>query len=162
MYVRFVLHCNRTMRKNFQFSIFNFQFNTGFTMLEMLVVIGIIGILVGMGAVSYSSAQKKARDSKRKLDIGAIKNAMEQYYSLCNGSYPAAAAGGKVPSSIQTDPYPLCSTETVIISSTPTDPRTLDPYDYDDGATPPSICAKNGATNLMETESVIYCVYLEQ
>ncbi|OGK14615.1 hypothetical protein A3C98_00140 [Candidatus Roizmanbacteria bacterium RIFCSPHIGHO2_02_FULL_37_15] len=138
------------------------QIKRGFTLLEMLVVIGIISILIGIGAVSYSTAQKKARDSKRKLDIGAIKNAMEQYYSLCNGSYPAAAAGGKVPSSIQTDPYPLCSTETVIISSTPTDPRTLDPYDYDDGATPPSICAKNGATNLMETESVIYCVYLEQ
>ncbi|OGK23586.1 hypothetical protein A3A46_04625 [Candidatus Roizmanbacteria bacterium RIFCSPLOWO2_01_FULL_37_13] len=149
------------MRKNFQFSIFNFQFNTGFTMLEMLVVIGIIGILVGMGAVSYSSAQKKARDSKRKLDIGAIKNAMEQYYSLCNGSYPADV-GGKVPDIIRTEPYPTCSTQTDIMPSTPTDPKTLDPYDYNPGSIPPSICATNGAVNLMETESTNYCVYLEQ
>lgn len=138
-----------------------FQFRGSFTLLEMLVVIGIIGILVGMGALSYSTAQKKARDSKRKLDIGAIKNAMEQYYSLCNGSYPAAVSG-KVPSTIQTDVPPVCTSSTTIMATSPTDPKTLDSYDYNDAATPPSICATNGVTNLMETESTIYCAYLEQ
>jgi prepilin-type N-terminal cleavage/methylation domain-containing protein len=80
-----------------KFSIFNFKFSvkSAFTLLEMLVVIGIIGILVGMGAVSYSTAQKKARDAKRKQDLKAIQNAFEQYYSICNYKYPAAvpAAG---------------------------------------------------------------------
>jgi len=137
------------------------RFKSAFTLLEMLVVIGLIGILVGMGALSYSTAQKKARDSKRKLDIGAIKNAMEQYYSLCNGSYPAAVSG-RVPSTIQTAAPPTCSSETTIMESTPTDPKTSDRYDYNDAATPPSICATNAGTNLMETESTIYCAYLEQ
>lgn len=139
---------------------FKSKFKNGFTMLEMLVVIGIIGILVGMGAVSYSTAQKKARDSKRKLDIGAIKNAMEQYYSLCNGSYPVAVSG-KVPSTIEAA-APTCTSSTTIMATTPLDPKTLDSYDYNGVATPPSICATNGAVNLMETESTNYCVYLEQ
>jgi len=37
-----------------------------FTLLEILVVIGIIAILVGLGSVSFSTAQKKARDTKKR------------------------------------------------------------------------------------------------
>lgn len=54
-----------------------------FTLLELLVVIGIIAILISLGAVSYSTAQKKARDAKRKTDLHAIQNTLEQYYSVC-------------------------------------------------------------------------------
>jgi len=59
-----------------------------FTLLEMLVVIGIIGILVGLGAISYSTTQKKARDAKRKQDLKAVQNCLEQYYSYNNFRYP--------------------------------------------------------------------------
>ena len=75
------------MQKNNQQSTISnrlLQQRKAFTLLEMLVVIGIIAVLLGMGALSYSTAQRKARDAKRKLDISAVKNAMEQYYSLCN------------------------------------------------------------------------------
>ena len=136
------------------------RFRLGFTLLEMLVVIGIISVLLGMGAVSYSTAQRKARDAKRKVDIGAVKNAMEQYYSLCNGSYPADDAG-KVPGTIETL-TPPCTTATVIMQASPTDPSTTATYDYDDAAVPPSICASDGGTNLLETETSMYCIYLEQ
>lgn len=53
----------------------------GFTLLELLVVISIIGILVAMGAVAYSQAQKKGRDARRVGDMKALQNAYEQYYS---------------------------------------------------------------------------------
>ena len=135
--------------------------NLGFTLLEMLVVIGIIAVLLGMGAVSYSTAQKKARDAKRKLDISAVKNAMEQYYSLCNGVYPAAVSG-KVPAAIETEDPPTCSMQTTIMANSPIDPRAGVLYDYNDATTPPSICATDGATNLLESETTVYCVYLEQ
>jgi len=144
-----------------------FRLKKGFTLLEMLVVIGIISVLVSMGFVSYSTAQKKARDAKRKLDLGVIKNAMEQYYSLCNGSYPGAV-DGKVPGTIETI-APACSSETVIMSAAPLDPKAGVSYDYDDAVIPPDIAPKicasdvaEGVTNLMETESSAYCVYLEQ
>lgn len=67
-----------------------------FTLLELLVVIGIIAVLVSFGAVSYSSAQKKARDSKRLSDLKSIQNSLEQYNSVClttPSTYPFAGNG---------------------------------------------------------------------
>jgi prepilin-type N-terminal cleavage/methylation domain-containing protein len=70
----------------------------GFTLLEMLVVVGIIAILVSMGIASYSTAQRKARDAKRRSDLTSIRNAFEQYYSLCTYKYPSTipAAGSNL------------------------------------------------------------------
>ncbi len=61
----------------------------GFTLLELLVVIGIIGILLSLITVSFTSAQKQGRDARRKQDLAAIQNAMEQYYSQNSFTYPA-------------------------------------------------------------------------
>lgn len=65
--------------------------NKGFTLLELLVVVGIIGILMAIAAVSFAQAQKKARDNRRRSDLRAIQNALEQYYSDNNSAYPAYA-----------------------------------------------------------------------
>ncbi|MFA6603352.1 MAG: prepilin-type N-terminal cleavage/methylation domain-containing protein [Patescibacteria group bacterium] len=40
-----------------------------FTLIEILIVIGIIGLLATMGAVAGGGALKKARDTKRKSDL---------------------------------------------------------------------------------------------
>ncbi len=61
----------------------------GFSLLELLVVIGIIGILVSIGTVAYRSAQERARDSRRRQDVDAVGKALEQYYAD-NLSYPAS------------------------------------------------------------------------
>ena len=82
------------MKTKFSIANFRFSIKSAFTLLEMLVVIGIIAILVGMGVVSYSTAQKKARDAKRKQDLKTIQNAFEQYYSICNYKYPATIPTG--------------------------------------------------------------------
>jgi len=65
----------------------------GFTLLELLVVISIIGILLGIGSVSFSTAQKKGRDSRRQGDMTAIQKSLEEYYALTNG-YPASVTSG--------------------------------------------------------------------
>ncbi|MBP7774935.1 type II secretion system protein [Candidatus Woesebacteria bacterium] len=64
----------------------------GFTLLELLVVISIIGILMAMGAVAYSSAQKKGRNARRIGDIKATQNAFEQYFAQNGGAYSATQA----------------------------------------------------------------------
>ena len=52
-----------------------------FTLLELLVVIGIIGILVALATVSYSTTQQAGRDARRKQDLVSMQNALEQFYS---------------------------------------------------------------------------------
>jgi len=73
---------------------FKLKIKRGFTLLEMLVVIGIIAILVGIGSVAYSTAQKKARDAKRQADLKSFQSAMEQCYSVNSYAYPTITGGG--------------------------------------------------------------------
>lgn len=61
--------------------------NKGFTLFELLVVVSIIGILLALGTVAYSNAQKSARDSRAMSDIKAMSQAFEQYYAA-NNAYP--------------------------------------------------------------------------
>jgi prepilin-type N-terminal cleavage/methylation domain-containing protein len=59
----------------------------GFTLLELLVVVAIIGILVTVIIVSINSARAKGRDAKRMSDIQQINTAI-QLYILTNGVPP--------------------------------------------------------------------------
>jgi len=60
-----------------------------FSLFELLVVISIIGILVAVASLSYGTAQKKARDTRRVDDMNAIQKAAEMYYGQKNYVYPA-------------------------------------------------------------------------
>lgn len=75
----------------------------GFTLIELLVAISIIGILVGLGLVSYQGARKSARDGKRKADLEQIRSGLE----MCRadtGSYPAAPGDCSYISPVPKDP----------------------------------------------------------
>lgn len=48
------------------------KFKTGFTLIEILVVITIIGTLATIIAISVFGAREKARDSNRKVEISQI------------------------------------------------------------------------------------------
>ncbi len=65
--------------------------SSGFSLLELLVVIAIIAILVVIGVVAYSSAQRKARDARRRANVKAMQDGFEQYYAD-NGSYSTASS----------------------------------------------------------------------
>ena len=64
----------------------------GFTLIELLIVITIIGILVASGIYSWQAAQIKGRDNRRKSDIKAVQQALENYFQV-NGKYPTSSSG---------------------------------------------------------------------
>ena len=117
-----------------------------FTLLEMLVVLGIIAIILSILSVSFSTTQKKSRDAKRKGDLQAIQNGLEQYYSICNFAYPASLSTS------------LACGATPVISVVPVDPKTTTPYPYSPtGTTGFSVCTT------LESETVSsYCLYSQQ
>ncbi|MFH1956704.1 MAG: prepilin-type N-terminal cleavage/methylation domain-containing protein [Patescibacteria group bacterium] len=55
--------------------------NKGFTIIELMVVVAIIGILAALITISFSDAKAKSRDSRRMEDLKSISNALNLYYS---------------------------------------------------------------------------------
>jgi general secretion pathway protein G len=64
----------------------------GFTLIEILVVIVILGILAGLIVPRIMDRPDQARVVAAKADIAAIMNALK-LYRLDNGAYPAADQG---------------------------------------------------------------------
>lgn len=62
--------------------------NKGFTIVELLIVIVVIGILALLVITTYSGIQAKARNSKRSTDIASIQTQLEAFFSE-NGYYPS-------------------------------------------------------------------------
>ncbi len=63
------------------------QKKNGFTLLELIVVMAIIGILSTMIIGNFVTSQMRARDSKRKNDVTQLQRALEQYMND-HGTYP--------------------------------------------------------------------------
>lgn len=64
--------------------------NQGFTIVELLIVIVVIGILALLVITTYSGIQAKARNSKRQTDIQSLQTQLEAFFSQ-NGYYPSLA-----------------------------------------------------------------------
>ena len=64
---------------------------SGFTIIELLVVLVIIGLLAGLMSVGYIKIQASSRDAKRKADIVSLVSLLEKYYDK-NGEYPTGCS----------------------------------------------------------------------
>lgn len=67
----------------------------GFTLIEILIVIVLIGVLSTIGLETFQSAQKKGRDAQRKSDLSQVQKALELYYNDKN-QYPGSNPDGKI------------------------------------------------------------------
>ncbi|MFA6295939.1 MAG: type II secretion system protein [Patescibacteria group bacterium] len=59
----------------------------GFTLIEILVVVSIVGILASIALIGVDDARKKARDARRVSDLYQISQAIEMYNNA-TGQYP--------------------------------------------------------------------------
>ena len=63
---------------------------SGFTIVELLIVIVVIGILAGLVLNTFNGIQARARDDERKTDVNAIQGHLEAYQAD-NAKYPTDA-----------------------------------------------------------------------
>ena len=97
-------------------SIKSFKKQGGFTLLELLIVIVIIGILALLIIPNITSAPKKARDTKRKTDVTTLRKGLEEYF-VNNNVYPTLLID-------------LTTGSAPIVKTLPTDPKNTSPYTY--------------------------------
>jgi prepilin-type N-terminal cleavage/methylation domain-containing protein len=62
----------------------------GFTIVELLIVIVVIGILAALVLNTFSGVQRRARDTERQTDITSVATQLEVYFQD-NGKYPTPA-----------------------------------------------------------------------
>ena len=67
----------------------NQKLDSGFTILEVLVVVAVIAILLTISFASINKNKQKTRDNIRISDIRVIRLALDQYRNAC-GLYPAS------------------------------------------------------------------------
>jgi len=121
-----------------------------FTLLEMLIVLGIIAVILAALTISFSTTQKKTRDARRKSDLKSMQNALEQYYSTCGYVYPTDLSA----------PMDCTARPEGFITQVPVDPKTATPYIYSPTGSGGgfSLC-----TNSLESESPTgFCISNQQ
>lgn len=63
----------------------------GFTIVELLIVIIVIGILASISAVSYIGSRDRARTAKAVTNAATVKKVAETYYAK-NNAYPTTVS----------------------------------------------------------------------
>lgn len=116
-----------------------------FTLIELLVVIAIIGVLATFIVASFGSAQTKARDSRRKSDLDALKKALELAKNDSVGAtfYPGCAVGNPCTINVTTgatfNPNIVTNSYIRVVPNDPSN-NSSSPYQYIPGCTG-SYCA---------------------
>lgn len=80
---------------------------SGFTLVELMIVVAIIAVLSVIGVTIFSGIQKDSRDARRRADVDAMATAMEANYGKAPavaGQYGAMAAAFFADGTLPVDP----------------------------------------------------------
>ena len=85
----------------------------GFTLIELMIVVAIIGILAAIAIPKFSDLLRKSNEGSTKGNLGALRSALSIYYGDMEGLFPSdnlssLTAGGKyinVIPAVQTTPH---------------------------------------------------------
>ena len=100
--------------------------HTGFTLIELMIVMSLIVILAGIGLAMHSNSQTRAREAVLKEDLFRLRDALDQHYADKN-AYPASLddlVAQKYLRAIPEDPFTGSSTtwQTVMSEIDPANP----------------------------------------
>ncbi|HAM37908.1 MAG TPA: hypothetical protein DCP53_00685 [Elusimicrobia bacterium] len=73
----------------------------GFTLIELMIVVAIIGILAAIAIPKFADLIKKSKEGATKGSLGALRSAITIYYGEQEGIYPTAVTAGT--GSVQVD-----------------------------------------------------------
>lgn len=72
--------------------MFDFRkLKNGFSLIELLVVISIIGVLSAILMMNFVGTRERSRDSQKIQDLNSLKSALRMYYND-NQAYPSPGA----------------------------------------------------------------------
>lgn len=132
---------------------------SGFTLVELLIVLTIIALLSSAGIAIYSGVARNGRDTRRQSDLRSIQSGLEQYNSD-QFFYPNSPVTGAFPfgaslTSSTGNPAPPSSVKTYQ-SSVPIDPISAisTPYTYQ---RLPASC--DNAAGVGGIRCIGYCLY---
>ncbi|MFA6004476.1 MAG: type II secretion system protein [Elusimicrobiota bacterium] len=63
---------------------------SGFTLIELMIVVAIIGILAAIAIPKFAELIRKSSEGASKGNLGAVRSALSIYYGDMEGQYPGA------------------------------------------------------------------------
>src|SRR3954465_10374062 len=64
----------------------------GFTLIELMIVVAIIGILAAIAIPKFANLIRKSSEGASKGNLGSIRSALSIYYGDMEGQYPSDMA----------------------------------------------------------------------
>lgn len=108
-----------------------------FSLVELMVTIGIIALVAAAALGSVSAIQKSSRDTQRKADLNTIKSALQQYYANENHFPDSLVLTAGTPINNCTG-LTGCTVNRTYLGTTPKDPTGVTAYYY---------CSQTSVTN---------------
>jgi prepilin-type N-terminal cleavage/methylation domain-containing protein len=78
----------------------------GFTLIELMIVVVIIGILAAIAIPNFISMQDRAREGSVKSNMHTVQLAIEDFAVQNDGIYPVAANDAAVQTNLPSNAYP--------------------------------------------------------